>query len=68
MNNKKFKQLATEAGLLTYNPTGEHTKLEKFAEFILRDAIRQIERTGVLEQDSQAHMYVDTLRDYFDVF
>jgi hypothetical protein len=34
--NERIKELATEAGLLTHNPGGTPTKLEKFAELIVR--------------------------------
>jgi len=35
--NERIKQLANEAGLLVYNPNGVPTKLEKFAELIIRE-------------------------------
>ena len=35
--NKRIRQLAVEAGLPTYNPEGIPTKLEKFAELIVRE-------------------------------
>jgi hypothetical protein len=34
--NERIKELAREAGLLAYNPEGPPTKLEKFAELIVR--------------------------------
>ena len=34
--NKRIVELAHEAGLPTYNPEGVPTKLEKFAELIVR--------------------------------
>ena len=37
--NERIKQLAHEAGLPTYNPEGIPTKLEKFAELIVRECI-----------------------------
>ena len=37
--NERIKELATEAGLLTHNPGGTPTKLEKFAELIVRECI-----------------------------
>ena len=37
--NERIKQLANEAGLPTYNPEGIPTKLEKFAELIVRECI-----------------------------
>ncbi len=41
--NERIKQLANEAGLLVYNPNGFPTKLEKFAELIVRECIDKIE-------------------------
>ena len=35
--NKRIRELAHEAGLPTYNPEGIPTKLEKFAELIVRE-------------------------------
>ena len=35
--NEKIKELANESGLPTYNPEGVPTKLEKFAELIVRE-------------------------------
>ena len=37
--NKRIKELAREAGLLVYNPEGVPTKLEKFAELIIRECV-----------------------------
>jgi hypothetical protein len=34
--NERIKELSREAGLLAYNPEGPPTKLEKFAELIVR--------------------------------
>ena len=38
--NERIKELAREAGLLTYNPEGPPTKLEKFAELIVEECAR----------------------------
>ena len=35
--NKRIKELARESGLLVHNPEGVPTKLEKFAELIVRE-------------------------------
>ena len=35
--NERIKELAEEAGLLVHNPEGVPTKLEKFAELIVRE-------------------------------
>jgi len=40
--NQKIKELAHEAGLPTYNPEGIPTKLEKFAELIVRECISSV--------------------------
>jgi hypothetical protein len=41
--NERIKELAREAGLLAYNPEGPPTKLEKFAQLIVRECIDTIE-------------------------
>ena len=38
--NERIKELAREAGLLVYNPEGAPTKLEKFAELIVRECMK----------------------------
>ena len=35
--NERIRELAREAGLPTYNPEGIPTKLEKFAQLIIRE-------------------------------
>lgn len=40
--NERIKELAHEAGLPTYNPDGIPTKLEKFAELIVRECMEQV--------------------------
>lgn len=37
--NDRYKELAREAGLLVHNPEGVPTKLEKFAELIVKECI-----------------------------
>jgi len=39
--NERIKELGQEAGLLMYNPNGLPTKLEKFAELIVRECANQ---------------------------
>jgi hypothetical protein len=41
--NERIKELAHEAGLPTYNPEGIPTKLEKFAELIVRECGKYLE-------------------------
>ena len=45
--NQRIKQLAREAGLLAYNPEGPPTKLEKFAELIVKDVFAKIKESCV---------------------
>ena len=40
--NHKIKELAKQAGLPTYNPEGIPTKLEKFAELIVKECISSV--------------------------
>jgi len=47
--NERIKQLAHEAGLPTYNPEGIPTKLEKFAELIVKECCQKLEDDGMVE-------------------
>ncbi len=38
--NERIQELAHEAGLPTYNPEGIPTKLEKFAELIVKETMQ----------------------------
>ena len=38
--NERIKELARDAGLLVHNPEGVPTKLEKFAELIVRECVK----------------------------
>ena len=38
--NERIRELAHEAGLPTYNPEGIPTKLEKFAELIVKECVK----------------------------
>jgi hypothetical protein len=42
--NERLKELAREAELLVYNPNGVPTKLEKFAELIVRECLDIVNR------------------------
>ena len=42
--NERIKELAREAGLLVHNPEGVPTKLEKFAELIVRECVDVIRK------------------------
>lgn len=43
--NERIRELAREAGLLVYNPEGVPTKLEKFAELIVKECLSIVEPT-----------------------
>ena len=45
--NKRIRELAHEAGLPTYNPEGVPTKLEKFAELIVRECMTMCDEIRV---------------------
>lgn len=50
--NERIRELAREAGLPTYNPEGIPTKLEKFAELIVRECASKVtcnEALNILE-------------------
>jgi hypothetical protein len=42
--NERIKELARESGLLVHNPNGVPTKLEKFAELIVKDCLNIVNR------------------------
>lgn len=54
--NERIKQLAREAGLLAYNPEGPPTKLEKFAELIVRECIEVVDKATASPNGYQALM------------
>jgi len=57
--NERIKELAREAGLLVHNPTGVPTKLNKFAELIVKECLKiaktredEFESAGLLEESN----------------
>lgn len=60
--NERIKELAHEAGLPTYNPEGIPTKLEKFAELIIKETL-QVARAGIEYGDGME----DAVYKYFGV-
>jgi len=50
--NERLKELAREAELLVYNPNGVPTKLEKFAELIVRECA-EVGNSGDPLQDGE---------------
>ena len=63
--NERIKALATEAGLLTYNPEGIPTKLEKFAELIINECAGLAE-DGFLD-DLDGQEISDGIKNHFGV-
>ena len=61
--NERILELAHEAGLPTYNPDGIPTKLEKFAELIVRECANRIDywesRQGEHSDDLLKHFGVE---------
>ena len=70
--NERIKQLAHEAGLPTYNPEGIPTKLEKFAELIVKECINREALLGAIargwcsEKNSHKTMDSDLALAIFD--
>jgi hypothetical protein len=66
--NERIRDLAHEAGLPTYNPEGIPTKLEKFAELIVRECMEQVWYTredGINGNVSQ--VIKDRIKEHFGV-
>jgi len=61
--NKRIRELAHEAGLPTYNPDGIPTKLEKFAELIIKDCVNNVK---MWEKDSRNHISY-MLKEHFGI-
>ena len=54
--NARIKELASEAGLLVHNPDGIPTKLEKFAELIVKECIKLCEHESNDDEYDQYDM------------
>ena len=70
--NERIRELAREAGLLVYNPEGVPTKLEKFAELIVRECASQVRFTDLLKcnDDSDGEILLQAsvqLKQHFGV-
>jgi len=63
--NDRIKQLAHEAGLPTYNPEGIPTKLEKFAELIVRECLSIVDSNNPRPPGTTI-MYSLAKDEYFD--
>lgn len=62
--NERIRELAHESGLLTYNPDGIPTKLEKFAELIVRECAN-IADAGIDPDDN--YLIGDDILKHFGV-
>jgi hypothetical protein len=62
--NERIKELAREAGLLAYNPEGPPTKLEKFAELIVKECVNREALLGAIARgwcsEKNSHKTMDS--------
>ena len=67
--NERIQELANEAGLPTYNPDGIPTKLEKFAELIVRECmeVAASQRNPANLNYKPSERFVEDLRQHFGV-
>lgn len=66
--NERIKELAREAGLPTYNPEGIPTKLEKFAELIVRECAKFMDENSGYDNSNNAwHPEPEDLLKHFGV-
>ena len=66
--NERIRELAREAGLPTYNPEGIPTKLEKFAELIVRECIEVCKsRVGNSDYNTGRMHCMSDLKEHFGV-
>ena len=66
--NERIRKLAHEAGLPTYNPEGIPTKLEKFAELIVRECMEVCKsRVGNSDYNTGRMHCVSDLKEHFGV-
>ena len=61
--NERIKELAREAGLLAYNPEGPPTKLDKFAELIVKECVNREALLGAIARgwcsEKNSHKIMD---------
>ncbi len=63
--NERIRELANESGLLVHNPNGVPTKLEKFAELIVKECARVVE--DAVDHREPASTYVAKIKQHFGV-
>lgn len=61
--NERIRELAHEAGLPTYNPEGIPTKLEKFAELIVRECADICQQAIEQNNQTRARLTEDELAE-----
>lgn len=66
--NERIRELAHEVGLPTYNPDGIPTKLEKFAELIVRECMEQGKQIQLQTVSNGSKDYVDDREMGIEVF
>jgi hypothetical protein len=60
--NERIRELARESGLLVHNPEGVPTKLEKFAELIIKESIKVM-----MENDYHGEWLGEELKEHFGI-
>jgi hypothetical protein len=65
--NERIRELAHEAGLPTYNPDGIPTKLEKFAELIVRECIDIISLYAIRMENFDGGHPIAEIKQHFGV-
>ena len=65
--NERIRELAREAGLPTYNPDGIPTKLEKFAELIVRECIDIVSPYAIRMENFDGGHPIADLKKHFGV-
>lgn len=68
--NERIRQLAYEAGLPTYNPAGIPTKLEKFAESIVKECVTVLNNRfmgNLNREDLEVRRCIRDVKQHFGV-
>ena len=67
--NERIKELAREAGLLVHNPEGVPTKLEKFAELIVKECIDIAQDRAAFDgyPPNDVNIVIDEIKQHFGV-
>jgi hypothetical protein len=64
--NERIRELAHKAGLPTYNPEGIPTKLEKFAELIVKECVDIVD-SHRMKMDSGPTHIIEDFKQHFGV-